>query len=82
LPTNILITTMSENTKLTNNAYNLLKAIGQEANFLHDTIDTYKKDAQDENRNDLVDLWDKIKSDKQNHVMMLQDKLKECYKQK
>jgi hypothetical protein len=31
---------MSENTKLTNDEYNLLKAIGQEANFLHDTIDT------------------------------------------
>lgn len=73
---------MNKNTKLSNNEYNLLKAIGREADFLHDTIDTYKRDAQNENRNDLVELWEKIKSDKQNHVMMLQEKLKECYKQK
>lgn len=51
---------MNENTKLSNSEYNPLKAIGREADFLHDTIDTYKRDAQNENRNDLVELWEKI----------------------
>ncbi len=55
---------MSKNTKIGNNEYNLLKAIGREADFLHDTIDEYKRDAQNENRNDLVELWEKIKKDK------------------
>jgi rubrerythrin len=73
---------MSENTKIGNNEYNLLKAIGREADFLHETIDEYKRDAQNENRNDLVELWEKIKKDKQNHVIMLKEKLEEFYKQK
>jgi hypothetical protein len=38
----MLITIMSENTKIGNNEYNLLKAIGREADFLHETIDEYK----------------------------------------
>jgi hypothetical protein len=59
-----------------------LKAIGCLADFLHGAIDTYKRDAQNENRNDLAELWEKIKKDKQNHVIMLKEKLEEFYKQK
>ncbi len=72
---------MSESSPLNNNEYNILKALGIESEFLHDAIETYKRDAQNDNRNDLVQLWDKIKSDKQNHVSMLKDALKQMYKQ-
>ena len=45
---------MSESSQLNNNEYNILKALGMEAEFIHETINTYRKDAQNENRNDLV----------------------------
>jgi hypothetical protein len=71
---------MSESSQLNNNEYNILKALGMEAQFIHETINTYRKDAQNENRNDLVDVWEQIKSDREKHIIMLKEKLKEFYK--
>jgi hypothetical protein len=39
-------------------------------------------DTQNENTNELVGQWEKIKNDKQNQVIMLQEKLKEYHNQK
>jgi hypothetical protein len=47
----------SETTKLENTTYNILAALGRDADFLYDTIDTYIQDAQTANRSDLVDIW-------------------------
>lgn len=71
---------MSESSQLNNNEYNILKALGMEAEFIHETINTYRKDAQNENRNDLVQIWEQIKSDREKHIIMLKEKLKEFYK--
>jgi hypothetical protein len=51
----------SETTRLENSTYNILRALGKEADFLYSTIDTYIKDAQKGNRNDLLDVWNTIK---------------------
>jgi rubrerythrin len=67
---------MSQNTQLDNNTYNVLMALAREAEFLYDTIDTYRSDAQSGNRNDLVELWDKIKADRKNHIDMLREVLR------
>ncbi|MBA3750550.1 MAG: hypothetical protein H0X03_06615 [Nitrosopumilus sp.] len=72
---------MSENSQINNNEFNILKVLGMDSEFLYDAIDRYKKDAQNDNKNDLVELWDKIKSDRQKHVSMLKEALREFYKQ-
>ncbi len=67
------MSTQSENTRLDNSTYNILAALGREADFLHSTVDTYIKDAQSENNNKLVEVWNSIKRDKQKHLSMLKD---------
>jgi len=55
---------MGENIELDNNTYNILIALGHDANFLYDTINKYREDAKKSNRDDLVNLWENIKKDK------------------
>jgi rubrerythrin len=64
----------SENTKLENSTYNVLSALGREADFLYSTVDKYIQDAQSDGRQNLVDLWKEIKQDKQRHL----SRLREC----
>ena len=62
-----------ENTKLDNSTYNILIALGKDADFLYSTVDTYIRDAQNEGRNELANVWNEIKSDKQKHLNLLKD---------
>jgi rubrerythrin len=73
----------SETTQLENTTYNILAALGRDADFLYDTIGTYIKDAQSANRSDLVNMWNTIKQDRQRHLQMLRQALdKEAKEQK
>ena len=63
----------SENTRLDNSTYNVMVHLGREADFLHSTIDTYIADAQRENKTKLVEVWNNIKQDKQEHLDMLKN---------
>ena len=76
-------TSKSEATQLENTTYNILAAVGKDADFLYSTIGTYIKDAQNANRSDLVDMWNTIKKDRQRHLQMLRQALeKEAKEQK
>ena len=76
-------TSKSEATRLENITYNILAAVGKDADFLYSTIGTYIKDAQNANRSDLVDIWNTIKQDRQRHLQMLRQALeKEAKEQK
>ena len=44
---------MSESSQLNNNEYNILKALGMDAEFLYDAVDKYRQDAQNDNKNNL-----------------------------
>jgi hypothetical protein len=66
---------MAKSTGLSNNMYNILQAMGQDAEFLYDTIDKYTEDAQKTNNQQLVDKWNKIKADRLNHLNELKDAL-------
>jgi rubrerythrin len=68
-------------TKLENTTFNILIALGKEAQFLYSTIDTYTSDAQKSNRSDLVDMWNTIKQDRQRHLEMLREALEKEAKQ-
>jgi len=59
---------MSEQTGLDNTTYDILSALGKDADFLYDTIDKYIDDAKKANKNDLVDLWTRIKKDRLTHI--------------
>jgi rubrerythrin len=64
-----------ETTKLENSTYNILMALGKEADFLYSTIDTYIQDAEKDGRDHLVELWNEMKKDKQRHLSMLRQAL-------
>ena len=66
-----------ETTGLDNSTFNILIALGKEAQFLYSTIDTYRSDAEKANRSDLVDMWNKIKEDRQSHMQMLRGALEQ-----
>jgi len=68
-------TTKHETTGLENTTFNILIALGKEAQFLYSTIDTYKSDAERANRSDLVNMWNTIKQDRQKHMQMLREAL-------
>jgi hypothetical protein len=66
---------MESSTSLSNTMYDILKVMGKDAEFLYDTIDKYIQDAQNANKQELVNTWNKIKMDRLNHVNMLKDAL-------
>jgi rubrerythrin len=68
-------TTKDETTKLENSTYNILIALGKDADFLYDTIDTYISDAQKDNNSELEKTWNTIKEDRKRHMDMLRSAL-------
>lgn len=66
---------------ISNVEYSILRALGTDADFLYDTVDSYIRDARNGNRSDLVKLWQTIKEDRQRHANMLREALeKEIHK--
>ena len=66
---------MAETTRLDNSTYNILRALGQEAEFLYSTVDTYIQDAKKDNRQYLVEIGNQMKRDKEKHLQMLREAL-------
>ena len=74
---------MTQTKRLDNSTYNILVALGREADFLYSTVNTYIEDAKKDNRQHLVELWNEMKRDKEKHLQMLRDALeKEAKEQK
>ena len=71
----ILYYSMSTKTELTDTAYDILKVLGKDADFLYDTIETYIKDAQEANKTELVKIWQTIKEDRKRHMHLLKEAL-------
>ena len=55
--------------------YDILRAMGKDAGFLYETIDTYIKDAQSANKTEFVETWQTIKKDKLRHLHLLKEAL-------
>ncbi|MCJ7637489.1 MAG: hypothetical protein MUO21_08380 [Nitrososphaeraceae archaeon] len=66
---------MNEQTGLDNTTYDILSALGREADFLYDTIDKYIEDAKQSKNDELVDLWNRIKQDRLKHINDLKEAL-------
>ncbi|MDF2738000.1 MAG: hypothetical protein K0S93_1859 [Nitrososphaeraceae archaeon] len=70
---------MNEKTGLDNTTYNILSALGKDADFLYDSVDKYIRDAENGNIPELVELWKTIRNERQKHVDMLKDALKKRF---
>jgi len=66
---------MSTSTELTDTAYDILKVLGEDADYLYDTIETYIKDAEKANKTELLEIWQTIKIDRKRHMHMLKEAL-------
>jgi hypothetical protein len=66
---------MSSTTELTDTAYDILKVMGKDADFLYDTIEVYIKDAQKANKTELVQIWQTIRDDRKRHMHILKQAL-------
>jgi rubrerythrin len=67
----------SEEAELTDTAYDILKVLGKDADFIYDTIETYIRDAQKANKTRVVEIWQTIKTDRKRHMRMLKEALEE-----
>ena len=70
---------MNEKTGLDNTSYNILSALGKDADFLYYTVDKYIRDAENANTPDLVELWKTIRNERQKHVDMLKEALEKRF---
>jgi hypothetical protein len=66
---------MSSSPELTDTAYDILKVLGKDADFLYDTIETYIKDAEKANKTELLEIWQTIKIDRKRHMHLLKEAL-------
>lgn len=73
--------TGKETTGLENTTYNLISVLNTEASFLYSTVETYIRDARNENRPDIEGVWKIIKDSKRKNVQMLREALEEDAKQ-
>jgi hypothetical protein len=73
----VILVFMGQSTGLENSTYNILRALGKEADFLYSTVDTYIEDAKKDNRQNLVEIWNQMKRDKEKHLQMLREALEE-----
>ena len=71
----VILLFMTQTTRLDNSTYNILIALGKEADFLYSTLDTYIEDAKKDNRQPLVEIWNQMKRDKEKHLQMLREAL-------
>jgi rubrerythrin len=67
--------TKDQTTKLENSTFNILIALGKEAQFMYSTINTYISDAQKDNNSELENMWNTIKEDRKRHMDMLRKAL-------
>jgi rubrerythrin len=67
--------TKDQTTKLENSTFNILIALGKEAQFMYSTINTYISDAQKDNNSELENTWNTIKEDRKRHMEMLRKAL-------
>lgn len=68
-------TTSKQGALLEDSVFNIITQIEKKADFLHSSIEQYVRDAEKDNKPELIKLWTTIKEDEQNHLKMLRDEL-------
>ena len=65
----------SEAALLEDSTFNVITQIEKKADFLYSSVEKYIRDAEKDNKPELLRLWSTIKSDEQNHLKMLREEL-------
>ena len=60
---------------LEDSTFNVITQIEKKADFLYSSVEKYIRDAEKDNKPELLRLWSSIKSDEQNHLKMLREEL-------
>jgi hypothetical protein len=74
-------TTTKEAALLEDSTFNVITQIEKKADFLYSSVEKYIRDAEKDNKPELVKLWNMIKGDEQNHLKMLREELVKEIKQ-
>ena len=60
---------------LEDSTFDVITQIEKKADFLYSSVEKYVRDAEKDNRPELIKLWSTIKEDEQNHLKMLREEL-------
>jgi hypothetical protein len=70
---------MTEITKqgalLEDSTFNVISQIEKKADFLFSSAEKYVRDAEKDNKPELIKMWNTIKEDEQKHLRMLREEL-------
>ena len=64
-------TTTKEAALLEDSTFNVITQIEKKADFLYSSVEKYIRDAEKDNKPELVKLWSTMKEDEQKHLKML-----------
>ncbi len=68
-------TTTKEAALLEDSTFNVITQIEKKADFLYSSVEKYIRDAEKDNKPELVKLWGTMKEDEQKHLKMLREHL-------
>ena len=60
---------------LEDSTFDVITQIEKKAYFLYTSVEKYVRDAEKDNKPELLKLWSTIKDDEQNHLKMLREEL-------
>ena len=67
--------TAKQGAVLEDSTFNIITQIEKKADFLFSSVEKYVRDAEKDNKPELVKMWNSIKEDEQNHLKMLREEL-------
>ena len=68
-------TTTKQGALLEDSTFNVITQIEKKADFLYSSVEKYIRDAEKDNKPELVKLWSTMKQDEQKHLKMLREQL-------
>jgi rubrerythrin len=60
---------------LEDSTFDIITQIEKKADFLYTSVEKYVRDAEKDNKPELVKMWESIKEDERNHLKMLREEL-------
>jgi rubrerythrin len=67
--------TTKQGALLEDSIFNIISQIEKKADFLYTSVEKYVRDAEKDNKPELVKMWNAIKEDEKNHMKMLREEL-------
>ncbi|HEV8404914.1 MAG TPA: hypothetical protein VGQ13_03305 [Nitrososphaera sp.] len=60
---------------LEDSTFNIITQLEKKADFLYTSVEQYIRDAEKDEKPELVKMWNAIKGDEQNHLKLLREEL-------